>query len=67
MTTSHFIGMKSRNKDNNQELIQSNPTPHPQNQKGKKYGTHKLINVIDTHGKPNEQLGTQLCKANKTL
>ena len=31
-------------KGNDQELTQSNPTSHPQNQKGKRH-THKLITV----------------------
>ncbi|MEW8288763.1 MAG: hypothetical protein AB2697_22500, partial [Candidatus Thiodiazotropha endolucinida] len=38
--------------NNIQELIESNPTSHPQNQMGKKH-THKWIN---DHGKPNELL-----------
>ena len=40
--------MKSIWKGNDQELIQSNPTPNPQNQKGKKH-THKFINVHKRH------------------
>ena len=35
---------------NDQELIQSNTTFYPQNQKGKKH-THKLINFHDTYAR----------------
>ena len=50
---------KMRNKKigNGQELVQSNPTFHPQNQKRKKY-THKLIYIHERHilSEPNEKL-----------
>ena len=44
------IFMQSKQKNNDQELIQSHPTSHPQYQKGKK-DTHKiwLMPTKDTH------------------
>ena len=35
--------LKSKRRSSDQELIQSNPTSHPQNKKGKNTHTHKLM------------------------
>ena len=40
--------IKSKKKGSDHELIQSNQTSNPQNQKEKKH-THKLINVHERH------------------
>ena len=43
-------------KGNDQEIIQSNITPYPLNQKGKKHTQEMIIVMKDTHSKPNIQL-----------
>ena len=52
-----WVDRKSKKKINDQELIQSNPTSHPQNRKGRKH-TYKKINIHKgtRSSKPNEQL-----------
>ena len=56
-TLTYDICMKSKKISNDQELIQSDPIPCPQNQKGNK---KKYINwqqfMKDTRSKANEQL-----------
>ena len=51
--------LKWKKKDNDQELIQSHSTSHPQNPKGKNH-SHKWYTLTkDTHRKPFEQLFPQ--------
>ena len=47
--------MESKLKGNDQELIQSNPTSHPQNQNGESTHTNLLTCTKDAHSKTNEQ------------
>ena len=44
----------SKKKSNNQELIQPNPTPRPQNQKGNNQ-THKPTTVYERHSRQTER------------
>ena len=49
------LTLESKRISNDQELIQSDPTSRPQNQKGNKYINWQQF-TKGTRGKPNEQL-----------